>query len=200
MTTRIGLDKKNKKDRIVAFTLYLVRHGEAAGAWDKSADPGLSDLGHQQAKTMAARLHEELAPLPIYSSPLMRTRETSVPLEQLWNRPAEVVPRLSEVPSTGIDFKDRRQWLTTVLQRSWPEQTEFLQEWRSGLVDFARQMTHDAVFITHFVVINSLVGAAEESDQVLVFRPDHCSVSKIGISGGELSLIEKGSEAVTVVK
>lgn len=184
----------------MAFTLYLVRHGEAAGAWDKSADPGLSELGHQQAQDMASRLQEDIPPLPIYSSPLMRTRETSAPLEQIWERQAEIVPRLSEVPSTGIDFKDRRQWLTTVLQRSWPEQTEFLQEWRAGLIDFARQMTHDAVFITHFVVINSLVGAAEKSDQVLVFRPDHCSISKIRVSGGELSLIEKGSEAVTVVK
>ncbi|MCR9215150.1 MAG: phosphoglycerate mutase family protein [Proteobacteria bacterium] len=182
------------------ITLYLVRHGEAAGAWDETADPGLSTLGHQQAESLAEQLHAEISPLPIYSSPLMRTRETSSPLERLWSRQAEVVPRLSEVPSTGIDFKDRRKWLTTVLQRSWPEQTDFLQEWRAGLVDYARNMDHSAVFITHFVVINSLVGAAEKSDQVLVFRPDHCSVTKIKVSSGELSLIEKGSEAVTVVK
>ncbi len=181
-------------------TLYLVRHGEAAGAWDETADPGLSDLGHQQAENMAARLQQELPPLPIYASPLMRTRETSLPLERLWSREAEIVPRLSEVPSTGIDFKNRRKWLTTVLQRSWPEQTEFLQGWRSGLIDFAREMRQDAVFITHFVVINSLVGAAEKCDQVLVFRPDHCSITKIRVSAGELSLIEKGTEAVTVVK
>lgn len=181
-------------------TLYLVRHGEAAGAWDQSTNPGLSDLGREQAESVATRLKEELSPLPLFTSPLKRTRETSEPLARLWNREAEVAPPLTEIPSTGIDFKDRRNWLNNVMQQSWPDQAGFLLDWRSNLIKFAQNMTGDAVLITHFVVINCLVGACEGDDRVLIFRPNYCSVTRIRVTDGELGLIEKGSEAVTVVK
>ena len=29
--------------------IFLIRHGEAAQSWDQSADPGLSELGKEQA-------------------------------------------------------------------------------------------------------------------------------------------------------
>ena len=41
---------------------------------------------------------------------------------------------------------------------------------------------------------------SQMSNNVIVFRPDHCSVTKIHVSADGMSLIEKGQEAVTVVK
>ena len=35
------------------MTIYLIRHGEAAQAWDKAPDPGLSETGKEQAIALA---------------------------------------------------------------------------------------------------------------------------------------------------
>ena len=127
------------------ITIYLVRHGEAAGSWDNALDPGLSERGADQASKMADRLCQEMA-------------------------------------------------------GTWPEQSSRLNSWRTAILDFTAAQTQDAVFVTHFVVINAIIGAIEKSNNVIVFRPDHCSVTKIHVSADGMSLIEKGQEAVTVVK
>jgi hypothetical protein len=36
-------------------------------------------------------------------------------------------------------------------------------------------------------------------DQVLAFRPDHCSITVLETDGGAVRLVEKGAEAVTGV-
>ena len=184
----------------MSTTVYLVRHGEAAGSWDNSLDPGLSIAGNQQAQAMVAQLCRETDPVNLFSSPLKRTRETAQPLADFWQCEAKIAPELAEVPSAGVDFGDRRKWLTQVMQGNWADQSDHLKNWRSAILDFTGQQTRDAVFVTHFVVINAIVGAIEQSDKVLVFRPDNCSVTKIQLVDGRMSVIEKGREAVTVVK
>ncbi|MAZ01959.1 MAG: phosphoglycerate mutase [Sneathiella sp.] len=184
----------------VTTTIYLVRHGEAAGSWDNALDPGLSERGAVQAAQMADRLYNEIPVSNLYCSPLCRTRETAEPLAGLWQKEAIITPELSEVPSDGVDFGDRRSWLTRVMAGTWQEQSDRLNGWRSAILDFTSGQKQDAVFVTHFVVINAIVGAIEESKNVIVFKPDHCSVTKIQVSTDGMSLIEKGREAVTVVK
>lgn len=184
----------------MSTTIYLVRHGEAAESWDQALDPGLSERGVTQAHEMAVRLDAEIAPANLYSSPLNRTQDTAQPLADLWQVGAIIAPELAEVPSAGLDLGNRRAWLTNVLEGVWSEQSEHLRTWRSTILDFIAKQMQDAVFVTHFVVINAIVGALEGRDDVIVFRPDHCSITKISISGGTMSLIEKGQEAVTVIK
>ena len=184
----------------MSITVYLVRHGEAAESWDQALDPGLSEKGALQAREMAAQLHGEIAPTDIYSSPLNRTQETALPLADLWQKGAIITPELSEVPSAGLDLGNRREWLSKVMGGKWSEQSEHLQGWRSTILDFTRKQTQDAIFVTHFVVINAIVGAIEGIDDVVVFRPNHCSITKIELSGEGMRIIEKGQEAVTVVK
>ena len=184
----------------MSVNIYLVRHGEAGGAWDSTADPALSEKGISQADAMSHLLKERIEPVDIFSSPLKRAQETAKPLGELWQQRVDIAPQLTEVPSVGVDFKDRRQWLNGILQGQWKGQSDVLKEWRSSIVEFAKSRTQDAVFVTHFVVINSLVGFSENDDNVLVFRPDTCSVTKIELDLGRLHLIEKGQEAITVVK
>ncbi|WP_373085117.1 histidine phosphatase family protein [Sneathiella sp.] len=183
----------------MSINIYLLRHGEAASSWENELDPGLSLRGHEQARVAASRFQTEAA-VALFSSPLRRTRETSQPFGDIWGQGIEIAPELSEVPSAGVDFGDRRRWLTHVLEGNWPDQSPDLQVWRATILDFAKRQTRDAIFVTHFVVINAIVGAIEKSDKLVVFRPDHCSVTKIRLQNGELSMIEKGAEAVTVVK
>jgi len=70
--------------------LVLVRHGEAAAGWIDDADPGLSEVGQQQARDVVDRL-VALGPLPILTSPLRRCRETAAPLAEIGEQPALVI-------------------------------------------------------------------------------------------------------------
>lgn len=184
----------------MGITLSLIRHGEASGNWDSTVDPCLSDLGKDQADEVALNVSQATVPQWIYSSPLARARETAEPFGLNWQREIEIAPQLIEVPSAGVALTERRKWLTNVLQGRWADQAIHLQDWRANILDFARSQKYDAVFVTHFVVINSLVGAAIGSDDVVVFKPGHCSVTKILLENGQLSLIEKGEEAATVIR
>lgn len=181
-------------------TIYFVRHGEAAASWDKSLDPGLSPLGRQQADEVAARISSQISPVSIFSSPLQRTRETSQPLARLWQREVTIAPELVEVPSGGLGLNERRAWLDKVMAGKWSEQSETLQRWREAIIDFTRRQTGDAVFFTHFVVVNAIVSAIEGRDNVIVFRPSYCSITGIRLSGDTMEVIDKGREAVTVVR
>ena len=67
---------------IVSVNIYLVRHGEAGGAWDSTADPALSKKGISQADTMSRLLKERIEPVDIFSSPLKRAQETAKPSRQ----------------------------------------------------------------------------------------------------------------------
>ena len=78
--------------------LYLVRHGRATGTWVAHPDPGLDDVGREQAARMAEELTAH-GPLPLFTSPLRRTRETAAALEQRWAVSAKVEPDVGEIPS-----------------------------------------------------------------------------------------------------
>ena len=189
-----------KKELRVTTTICFVRHGEAAATWEKARDPGLSVLGAQQAREVALHLDRQIPRARLYSSPLQRTRETSKPLADLWQREVDIAPALAEVPSGGLDLAKRRAWLDGVLAGNWSDQSETLQRWRADIVDFTRARQEDSVFFTHFVVINAIVSAIEGRDNVVLFRPDFCSITKIRLSGGEMEIIEKGREAITIVR
>jgi 2,3-bisphosphoglycerate-dependent phosphoglycerate mutase len=72
--------------------LLLVRHGLPVSG---TADPGLSETGQRQARTVAAWIAAEPVDA-LFSSPLRRARETAAPLADLVGRPATIVPDLRE--------------------------------------------------------------------------------------------------------
>ena len=109
--------------------IYMVRHGKAAAGFDGHADPGLDDLGRAQAEATAAML-ADLGPLPIYSSPLARARETAVPLAERWSSEVIIEPRVAEIPSPTEDLAERAAWLRQAMAGSWSALDESLQAWR----------------------------------------------------------------------
>ena len=56
--------------------VYLVRHGRASAGWDTDIDPGLDDLGRQQAEETAIIL-ARLSPMKLVSSPMLRCQQTA---------------------------------------------------------------------------------------------------------------------------
>jgi len=178
--------------------LYLVRHARPTGTFAEVRDPGLDAAGLAQAEAMAARL-APLGPLPIVTSPLRRTRETAAPLEQRWRRAARIEPAVAEIPSCEPGPARRGEWLRGVMAGRWSELPPVLQEWRGVVLDALRAIPETSVVVSHYVAINVAVGHALGDGRVLLFAPDHCSVTIVEVAGGVLTLVERGGEASTRV-
>jgi broad specificity phosphatase PhoE len=178
--------------------LYLVRHGRAAATFGEAVDPGLDPTGAEQAEWMARKLYP-LGPLELVSSPMRRTRETAAPLERLWKRAARIESAVSEIPSPAMTLEERHHWLRGVMARRWSELDAELRAWRDRVIETVRAMRPPAVVVSHFIAINVAVGAAVDDDRVVIFSPDHCSVTVLELEDGRLKLVEQGAEGATRV-
>src|SRR5690348_7452169 len=113
--------------------LYLVRHGRAAAGFDV-ADPGLDDLGREQAAAVAKKL-EGLGPLSVLTSPLRRTRETASPLARAWKREPLVENAVAEIPTpAGLGVETRVPWLRKFMMGTWREADAPLAAWRERVL------------------------------------------------------------------
>jgi broad specificity phosphatase PhoE len=174
--------------------LVLVRHGEAAAGWTADADPGLSELGHAQARAMAEAAGTRR---PIVVSPLRRTRETAAALESAWGNVAAVDDAVGEIPSPIDDLQARGPWLLEVMGRRWHELDADLQVWRARLLERLLACDVDTVIVTHFIAINAVVGAATGDDSVIVCRPANCSRTVVVHDGRAFQVVELGSDAAS---
>ena len=179
--------------------LYLIRHGKASGVWGMEKDPGLDDLGHTQAKTVALTL-APLGPLPIITSPLARTRETSEPLAKIWQTKARVEPRVGEIRFPSETPADRVRWLKEVMIDQWPNLDRHLRQWRQEVLEALVSVDTDTVVFTHYIAINVAVGYATEDSRVVCFSPDNASITVMETRGNSLFLIDRGVEADTEVR
>ncbi len=176
--------------------LYLVRHGKATGSWETHPDPGLDDLGREQAEALAASLKSK-GPLPLLTSPLRRTRETAAAIERCWGIQAQIEPRVAEIPSPSINQLHRAEWLRRVLQGRWPDMDQSMEFWRSQVVQTLVELTQDTVVVSHFVAINVAVGHALKDDRVTYFRPENCSCTILDVQGDSLRVVELGMEGAS---
>src|SRR5688572_16546479 len=113
-------------------TLYLVRHGVAA-AGIEDLDPGLSDVGHTQARA-AARALSDVGARRLVVSPLRRTRETADPIAIALGLEPEIREAVSEVFDPSLGVAERRSMLAAFLGGLWSEQTPELQRWRDRVI------------------------------------------------------------------
>ena len=179
--------------------IFLVRHGEAAASWGQSSDPGLSDLGVQQA-TRAARLLLALVEdgTQLVSSPLARARETAEPLAQALGQSIEINEAFREVPSP-VPMAQRQDWLRQFMKERWGSQPPALHEWRQRCLAQVLAMRKPTVVFTHFLVLNAIVGQLLGREDILCFLPDNASVTHLSHTGKHLEVVELGPEIQTVV-
>jgi len=182
-------------------TLYLVRHAKPAANWGESTDSGLDAAGVAQAEQTAARLQAQMSPLPVYSSPLRRCVETAAPLAQRWQTTARILPDVAEIPSPRLSMSDRKQWLATGMQGTWsqlqassPPGSPDYAAWRATLLRALQSLTADSVIYSHYIAINVVVGAAQNSERVINFSPGHASVTVVDASNGRFAVCELGVE------
>ena len=187
-------------DHAATVRLVLVRHGRAAAGWDTDPDPGLDDLGRQQADAVAAAL-APLGARPILTSPLRRCRETAVPLAARWGIEPVVEPLVTEIPSPdGIAMADRVVWLRSAMQGSWSDLGGRYTAFRDALVARLCATTQDTVVYSHFIAINAAIGAATGDDRLVIASLDNCSRTVVEVVAGRLRLVEHGHEADTLIR
>jgi len=178
--------------------VHIIRHGRAAASFTDDMDPGLDELGHEQALKACERL-KAFMPLALRTSPLKRAVETSRPLANLLGQEPVIEERFAEIPSPGRSLAERGPWLRSVMQGRWSEQTEDLRQWYAAIGQCLLSITEDTAIFSHFVAINAAVGHALGDDRVTLFRPDNGSITTIETDGTMLTLLSRGDEAVTHV-
>lgn len=186
--------------------LYLIRHARPAASWGEEPDPGLDAAGREQAEAAARMLAQALDRMPIYTSPLRRCRETAHPLERLWQRSAEALEPVAELPSPPLDLPTRQEWLKQVMRGTWRELTDCAPPgspdylaWRQTLLDSLARMSRDSVIFSHFIALNIVVGAAHSRQDVVCFRPDYASITCVEVVNDSLRVVELGRQADTTV-
>lgn len=179
--------------------LFLVRHGEAAASWGESPDPGLSDLGQQQAEKTAEALQQQICnDTLLLSSPLQRARETAIPLARMLQRDVIVEDVFREIPSP-VPLAQRQVWLRKFMQQQWLEQGDEHHKWRTAAVQRLLTSKQPAVIFTHFLVINAVVGQILQRPETLCFWPANGSITKLRRNGSDLELLALGDEVETIV-
>lgn len=179
--------------------IWLVRHGEAAAAWDQSSDPGLSPLGQEQAQRTALILHEQLpASVAIVSSPKARAQETCAPLLALRGAKARIDPAYTEVHAP-VPLAERKQWLQAFMRQRWAEQPPPLWQWRQAITQSLSGEVTDVVIFTHFLVINAVLAECAGRDEVLQAWPANASVHHFCRSDDRLKLVLLGEQMTSLV-
>nr|WP_321362167.1 histidine phosphatase family protein [uncultured Hyphomonas sp.] len=177
--------------------IYLVRHGEAAASWGNHPDPGLSELGHKQAESAAASLFD-LGARSAVSSPMQRCRETAAAFERLAGVTAQVDPVVSEI-ETPKGVGDRVEWLRSYMAGTWQDEGAAHDAWRRKIAEVLALLPDNTAVFSHFVAINAVVSLIDQDARTTVFRPGHCSITKVDFSGAVPRVTEYGSQAATRV-
>ena len=184
--------------------VHLVRHGRAAAGWDTDPDPGLDDIGREQAHRTATEL-ARLDRMVVLSSPLRRCRETAGFLLSAWGLEAidlTIAPEVREIPSPeGIPMGERVPWLRAAMAGTWAALGSPFVEFRDGVVDFVATRSEDTVIFSHFIAINAVIGACIGDDRLVIDSLDNASVTVVDVQpNGELRLVERGRQADTLIR
>jgi probable phosphoglycerate mutase len=180
----------------VKARLRFVRHGDASTACPGDTDPGLSIRGIRQALDLPAAIAERAEQL--VSSPLIRARETALPLAAAFSLERRIEADYGEIPwREGQTVLQRVEELDQVRGARWSEIDAQWRDWRARLIDRVFSETGDVIVVSHFVAINVLVGLATGDDRMLITRPANTSVTEFTLSAaGKFEVVSLGAQIV----
>ena len=181
--------------------IYFIRHGEAKASWEEDPDPGLSKKGKSQSELLVNEILNDLpSNLDVISSPLLRARETALPLQNKLGTQVEVSNTYTEIPSPGILLSERKEWLRKIFNAKVSELQEPQIKWRKNIITSLQLIKKDSIVFSHFMVINSVVGWINDSKKVVSFHPDNCSITKIESKEGKFIATKLGKDFATTVQ
>ena len=182
------------------INIILIRHGEASASWGDDPDPGLSQLGENQAIELID--NNELLFLENYhfiSSPKSRALMTAAPIAKKYYKDVEINAVFSEIPSNGIDPKDKKDWLTKIIKTDLINLPNEVNDWRSELTKQILSIKRDTIIFSHFMVINALIAELTNNKNLLCFYPDYTSVTKIIMNNNKVEEFYIGGERKTPI-
>ena len=182
------------------INIILIRHGEASAAWGDDPDPVLSQLGENQAIELID--NNELLFLENYhfiSSPKSRALMTAAPLAKKYNKDVEINAVFSEIPSNGIELKNKKNWLTEIIKMDLINLPNEVNDWRSELTKQILSIKRDTIIFSHFMVINALIAELTNNKNLLCFYPDYTSVTKIIMNNNKVEEFYIGGERKTPI-
>ena len=176
--------------------LYIVRHGESEAniqhvISNRESPFGLTALGIQQANTLA----ENLIDIPItaiYSSPVLRARETAEILSRSFHLPYQVTEALREY-DCGIleDKSDEESWkLHSEIAEDWtlshnylrkPEGGENFLDIKKRFIPFIESFTHNGLHSQDHILFVSHGGLLQLMLPEILTNIDHAFVRSHGI-------------------
>lgn len=175
--------------------LILIRHGlplRVENTDGTPADPPLSELGHRQASRMAEWLAQERIDR-LYTSPMLRARQTAAPLAERLSHEASVEPRIAEfdrdhhsyVPLEELKRVDHPRWLA-FMKSGWYSETD-PRAFQDQVVSAFEQIIVDnpggrVAAVCHGGVINVWASHLLGTDRLLFFPPDYTSVNRFRAS------------------
>ena len=184
--------------------IALVRHGRASAGWDTAVDPGLDDLGRKQADEAAKKLDLVFAgeQVQIVSSPLLRCQQTAGPFAEMRATPVRVCAEVAEIPSpVGVEMSGRVDWLRVAMQGTWADLGGEYVEFRDAVVEFVQSLQTSTVIFSHFIAINSVIGALMRDDRLMTRSLDNCSITLLDRdTAGNLRIEQTGHEADTLIR
>lgn len=179
--------------------IWLVRHGEAAAHWGESPDPGLSELGRQQAGRIADHLAVRVgSDAALVSSPFTRAVETAAPLAERLGVTVAIAPVFREIQAP-VPLVERQHWLRDFMTQTWDDQPDSQWLWRRGIVDALRSLDQPTVIFTHFLVINAVLAHLSGEKPTVQAWPANGSVHHLHRSEDTLALVELGAQMDSVV-
>jgi len=194
----------NSAAALQPIRIALVRHGRASAGWDTAVDPGLDDLGRDQADVAAKKLDQIFAgqQVEIVSSPLLRCQQTAKSFADLRTTPVRVCAEVAEIPSpSGVEMSSRVDWLRAAMQGTWADLGGEYVEFRDLVIKFVRSRETSTVIFSHFVAINAVIGALVGDDRVVIRSLDNCSITLLDRDADcNLSIAQSGHEADTLIR
>lgn len=188
----------------MGIKVLVVQHGEKVRA---PGDPGLSDIGHRQAATVAAWLSKNRTAVgSIWASPLRRAQETAAPIAAAFGVVVQTDARLRERMNWGDEsFIDLdgflAEWRRTSEDRWYQpaigdSSSVAAERFISALIDVEQQVREGGVVVvTHGGVtvdaLRTLVGDAAITDA----RPDLiedgvpcCAITRLNVTGATIAV------------
>lgn len=190
--------------------LLLLRHGETV--WNRerivqgiSDEVGLNELGIKQAELLARRLREEEGIKYLYSSPLLRARETAQKIEDILGLPCNLHPGLQEIALgdwEGQPFDELKKqvpdlitsWLTNPGKTRVPNgenMEKFYQRIVGAMKDIAASHPQGTVAVVSHggaisVYISHVLGL--DPNNIWRMKIDNTSINEVIYSDGSLRL------------
>lgn len=181
--------------------IYLIRHGEAAQAWDEAPNPGLSLNGQQQAVALANAYLPKIVgnQFQLMTSPLLRAKQTAEPFRNTIGQPI-IQPHFAEVPSPGIALADRRNWLKALFTKTITELEQPQLEWRNNIIQAMQSLEKNTLIFSHFMTINAIVGWIRGNEKVVSYYPNYCSITHLEKVGNQFRIKSLGKELDTIIQ